>query len=390
MGVPCTQRGAWVHWTTRRPTRTVVGSGAASARSEPRNPPVFVHNGRNPAPTAPPTSQPMRQRALALVVLLAFPVAVQAQKKALTQADWDKWKSINAPTLSPDGKWAVYTLIPQVGDGELVVRSTSGSTEYHVPRGFIGRPNNTPGGLRGPAGAGGPEEGGPVGPTATPAQITADSRFVIVQTQAPQAEVERTGRGRGAAAANRQSLVIMSLPDGKTTTIAGVRSFRLARDNGTWLAYVAEDSAAAGDSSRAPVQGAAGGGRGGRGGRGGGSGRARRAPPVRQPARAPQSRDGRGRAPERRERIRVRRQREGDRATPSCRAIRRKTAPISARWAMARRRRCSAVAATTKASRSIAPARRSCSSPTATSSASRSRATRSTRHRRKAGQRRRS
>ncbi len=211
----------------------------------------------------------MRKRAL-FTVLLALPIAAQAQKKALTQADWDKWKSINAPALSADGKWAVYTLIPQVGDGELVVRSTTGSTEYRVPRGYIGRPNNTPGGLRGPAGAGGPEEGGPAGPTATPAQITSDSRFVIVQTQRPQAEIERAGRGRAAAAANRQSLVILSLPDGKTTTIANVRSFRLPRDNGTWLAYVAEDSAAAGDSSRAPVQGAAGGGRGGRGGRGGG------------------------------------------------------------------------------------------------------------------------
>ena len=52
------------------------------------------------------------------------PRARTHQKKVLTQADWDKWKSINAPALSPDGKWAVYTLIPQVGDGELVIRST--------------------------------------------------------------------------------------------------------------------------------------------------------------------------------------------------------------------------------------------------------------------------
>jgi hypothetical protein len=216
----------------------------------------------------------MRKNALALTALLALSVVAQAQKKALTQADWDKWKSINAPALTPDGKWAVYTLIPQVGDGEMIVRSTSGSTEYHVPRGYLGRPNNTPGGLRGPAGAGGPEEGGPAGPTATPPQITADSRFVIVATQLPQIDVERAGRGRGAAAANRQSMVILSLADGKTTTVAGVRSFRVARDNGTWLAYVPEDSAAAGDSSRAPAAGGGGaaGGRGGRGGRGGGGG----------------------------------------------------------------------------------------------------------------------
>src|SRR5215471_19259792 len=191
----------------------------------------------------------MNRLAVSLTVVLAVPsLGLAQQKKVLTQADWDKWKSINAPALSNDGKWAVYTLIPQVGDGELVIRSTSGTTEYRVPRGFLGRPNNTPGGLRGPAGGTGEEA--PAGPTATPAQITADSRYVIVSTQASQAEVERAGRGRGAAAANRQSLVILNLADGKTTTVAGVRSFRLARDNGTWLAYVAEDSAAAGDSSR--------------------------------------------------------------------------------------------------------------------------------------------
>ena len=105
----------------------------------------------------------MRKLSIALVAVLALPVAAQqAQKKALTQADWDKWKSINAPVLSNDGKWAAYTLIPQVGDGELVIRSTSGTTEFRVPRGYLGRPNNVPGGLRGPAGGTG--EGDPAGP----------------------------------------------------------------------------------------------------------------------------------------------------------------------------------------------------------------------------------
>jgi dipeptidyl aminopeptidase/acylaminoacyl peptidase len=205
-------------------------------------------------------------------VALAASAGAQASKKVLTQADWDTWKAINAPALSNDGKWAVYTLIPQVGDGDLVIRSTSGATEFRVPRGYLGRPNNIPGGLRGPAAGTGEED--PTGPTATPAQITADSRFVIVSTQASKAEVDRAGRGRAAAATNRQSLAIVSLPDGKVTTIAGVRSFRLARSNGTWLAYVPEpDSTTPGDSSArgAGAAGAAGGGRGGRGGRGGGA-----------------------------------------------------------------------------------------------------------------------
>ena len=87
-------------------------------------------------------------------LLVATPLLAQAPKKVLTQADWDIWKSINAPELSADGKWAVFTIMPQVGDGELVVRSTSSPTEFRVPRGYISRPNNVPGGLR-PRGAAG-------------------------------------------------------------------------------------------------------------------------------------------------------------------------------------------------------------------------------------------
>src|SRR5687767_7746710 len=75
-----------------------------------------------------------------------------AQKKPLTQADWDRWRSIQNAQLSNDGKWAAYTLSPQVGDGEFVVRATTGTTEYRVPVGYIGRPNNTPGALRPPQG----------------------------------------------------------------------------------------------------------------------------------------------------------------------------------------------------------------------------------------------
>ncbi len=207
------------------------------------------------------------KRLLPLAIVFATPLFAQTSKKVLTQADWDKWKSINAPALSNDGKWAVYTLIPQVGDGELVIRSTSGSTEYRVPRGFLGRPNNTPGGLRGPQGGTGEEA--PTGPTAAPATISADSRFVVVSTQPTQAEVERAGRGRGAAATNRQSMAIVSLADGKVTMTENVRSFRMAPANGTWLAYVPGDSAAgdAGTAGAAP----AGGRGGGRGGRGGGA-----------------------------------------------------------------------------------------------------------------------
>jgi dipeptidyl aminopeptidase/acylaminoacyl peptidase len=209
----------------------------------------------------------MRKIVAVFTVAFAVPLAAHAQKKVLTQADWDKWKSITSPELSNDGKWAVYTLVPQVGDGELVIRSTTGSTEYRVPRGFLGRPNNIPGGLRGPAGGTG--EGDPVTAQASPAQITHDSRYVLASVEPFQSDVERAPRARRAALLGRQSLVIVSLVDGKSTVVPGVRSFRLPKDNGTWVAYVAAPDSAGGDSSSRAAGAPGGAGRGGRGARGG-------------------------------------------------------------------------------------------------------------------------
>jgi dipeptidyl aminopeptidase/acylaminoacyl peptidase len=229
----------------------------------------------------------LRSSASALLIG-ALPLTLVAQtavqKKALTQADWDRWRSIQNAQLSNDGKWAAYTLSPQVGDGEFVVRATAGTTEYRVPVGYIGRPNNVPGGLRppqtGPGAGRGPAAAGRFGGGGA-SPFSADSRFAFVIAQSNKAEIEglqRTWRAARAQGGNppatdtagTQSLVIHNLADGKTTNIAGVRSFRLPKDNGKWLVYSAPDTSrrAAGDSAnRAGAPGAAG--RGGRGGAGG-------------------------------------------------------------------------------------------------------------------------
>src|SRR5215204_5333527 len=75
-----------------------------------------------------PPMRLIRSSASALLIAV-LPLPLLAQKKALTQADWDRWRSIQGASLSNDGKWAAYTLSPQVGDGEFVVRSTTGATE---------------------------------------------------------------------------------------------------------------------------------------------------------------------------------------------------------------------------------------------------------------------
>ncbi len=203
-----------------------------------------------------------------------------AQKKALTQADWDKWRSIQGATLSNDGKWVAYTLAPQVGDGEFIVRSTTGSTEYRVPVGYISRPNNIPGGERARGGgagggrAGGGGRGGGGGGGGATGPFTSDSRFAFVTVQPSKEEVERQERaaaarggrsgragGGGGGGANQNSVVMVSLADGKITPLPNMRSYRLPEASGKWMVYTTAADSAAGDSARA----GAGTGRGGRG-----------------------------------------------------------------------------------------------------------------------------
>ena len=183
-------------------------------------------------------------RRFLVLALVLLPSTALAQKKALTQADWDIWKSISGATISNDGKWAVYSVAPLVGDGDLVIRATTGSTEHRIPRGYLGRPNNVPGGLRPRAGAN--PEAEPSGPTVAPAQVTADSRHAVMMMYPTQREFARAGTGRaGAAVRGRTDLAIVRLADGNVTKIDRVRSFRLPRLSGAWLAYVPADTATA-------------------------------------------------------------------------------------------------------------------------------------------------
>jgi dipeptidyl aminopeptidase/acylaminoacyl peptidase len=229
----------------------------------------------------------MRFRTLGdcLVATLILATPALAQKKALTQADWDRWQAIQGATLSNDGKWVAYTLAPQVGDGEFVVRSTTSATEYRVPVGYIGRPNNTPGGERarggGAGGRGGGRGGAGGGRDAGP--FTADGRYAFATVQPPKEEVERQqraaaarggrsgragggGGGGGGGAASQNSVVMVSLADGKITPLPNVRSYRLPTASGSWMVYTSTP-----DSANADSAGRAGGAGAGRGGRGNGT-----------------------------------------------------------------------------------------------------------------------
>ncbi len=220
----------------------------------------------------------------ALLVLSGLvPLAAQAPKKVLTQVDWDRWESIQQPSISANGRWAAYTISPQLGDAVFVVRSTSGNTEHRIPVGYTARANNNPGGLA-RANLTPPAAAQPVGtsrPTGQGGPFTGDGRYVLIGTQAPREAVERAQAATRAAAAanrnggrqagdsatanrpapragsspldsaaNRTSLVIVALESGQRTEIPHVRSYRLPARVGNWITYTADSLRAPGDSAR--------------------------------------------------------------------------------------------------------------------------------------------
>ncbi|MBL8995802.1 MAG: S9 family peptidase [Gemmatimonadetes bacterium] len=179
------------------------------------------------------------------VLLAPVPIGAQSAKLPLTQDTYDLWRSILQPRLSPDGAWAVYTLSPTLGDGELVARSTSGSTEHRVARGWTGRPLTT-------------VSGAPF--SAQAPHVTADSRHVLFLKYPPKAVMD-SARARRARPADqpRNQLAILSLATGAVTTVDRVRGFQVAREGTRFVAYQVDvdTTAATGGAANGAARGAA-------------------------------------------------------------------------------------------------------------------------------------
>ena len=75
------------------------------------------------------------KRLFSLFVFLPF--YLLAQKKPLDHSVYDSWQSIGEKMISNDGKWVVYTVTPQEGDGGLFIESTDGSNyKTEISRGY--------------------------------------------------------------------------------------------------------------------------------------------------------------------------------------------------------------------------------------------------------------
>ncbi|MFN7949536.1 MAG: prolyl oligopeptidase family serine peptidase [Blastocatellia bacterium] len=179
--------------------------------------------------------------ALALV-FSSFPARTFAQqpaaaaKRALTHQDYDAWRSIQGQQLSRDGKWLAYALVPQDGDGEIIVRNLATGTEWKHGRGW--RPPAPP-----------PSGDDPAAMAAafqamnriTRPFFTADSRFVAFTIEPDKAAVLKARKEKKKPEEMpKNALGLMDLSTGQVTRIEKVKSFQVPEDGAGFIAYLLE------------------------------------------------------------------------------------------------------------------------------------------------------
>ncbi len=77
----------------------------------------------------------MRFLLLFAILGISAPFAFSQNKKALTVTDMMKFRQIESPAISNDGKWVLHVAKPGRGDAEVLVYSVDGKKKYTIERG---------------------------------------------------------------------------------------------------------------------------------------------------------------------------------------------------------------------------------------------------------------
>jgi len=142
-------------------------------------------------------------------LLLAGPLSAQ-EKRSLTFTDLMKFRQIESPSISKDGRWVAFAAEPDRGDGEVIVRSTDGAVRYVVPLGAA-----------------------PV--------ISSDGRWVAMRLEPSLVAAERAKDAK-ADEKPKSGLALLATESGEVLRWERVKGFGLSPDGG-WLARHRFDSA---------------------------------------------------------------------------------------------------------------------------------------------------
>ncbi len=163
------------------------------------------------------------RKSLLFAVFLMYSLTNFAQKKPLTHDVYDGWQSAGERAISADGKYVVYSINPQEGDGTLYVKGLDNSFIKQVPRGYQ-------------------------------AKFSEDSRFLILKIR-PLYKDTRDARIKKKKPEDmpKDSLAIIELGKDSILKIPRVKSYKTPeKGEGQWLAYHLEKALP--DAPRARTQ----------------------------------------------------------------------------------------------------------------------------------------
>jgi dipeptidyl aminopeptidase/acylaminoacyl peptidase len=147
---------------------------------------------------------------LPLLFLFACTTAMAQTKKPLTHSVYDGWKSIGERAISNDGKYAVYAINPQEGDGTLLIQDLLTGKKQEAERGYG-------------------------------AIFSQDNKYVFYKIKARFAETRQAKiKKKKVDEMPKDSFVIVILGTDSMVKIPLVKSFKAPEKGSGWLAYLAE------------------------------------------------------------------------------------------------------------------------------------------------------
>ncbi len=147
---------------------------------------------------------------LLLLFLFVCSTTIAQIKKPLTHGVYDSWKSIGERAISNDGKYVVYAINPQEGDGMLVMHDLQTGKKQEAERGYD-------------------------------AVISQDSKYVFYKIKPRFADIRQAKiKKKKADEMVKDSFAIALLGTDSIVKIAMVKSFKAPEKGSGWLAYLAE------------------------------------------------------------------------------------------------------------------------------------------------------
>ncbi|MDZ4797935.1 MAG: prolyl oligopeptidase family serine peptidase [Bryobacteraceae bacterium] len=172
----------------------------------------------------------MLRRICPLLVSFALVLSAQSSKRPLRHTDYDSWKAISGQVLSRDGKYLVYSLFPQDGDGEIVIRDVQSGREVRKAVGSLPPPPET---------SEENSEAGPPPPRGVRLLLTSDSKYAIATSYASKKETDEAKKARKPSdQMPKAGVIVVELETGKETRVADVSSFQVPENGGAWVALL--------------------------------------------------------------------------------------------------------------------------------------------------------